>query len=157
MIDEKARWIALWLYLVLVFAGLLERKLAAPRIALSRIGDSLLLVVMSIGLVAGGVTTIGAAAACAALIGRTLVRSELSRSDPVRFADSEPAVIGRAATVLTVASFAAALAPRIAGVPRSVDTHTLGGFMLMACGVLALASLSVELVRRRRSAIILRE
>ena len=29
--------------------------------------------------------------------------------------------------------------------------------MLMACGVLALASLSVELIRRRRSAIILRE
>jgi hypothetical protein len=153
VIDERARWVALWIYLGSVLAGRLELRLADPGSALSRIGDGLLLLVMTVGLVIGGVTTIGSAAACAALLARVLVRLELARAHPVGFAIVNPAATDVGISVLTVASFALALAPRIAGVPKDVDTHSLGGFLLMACGGLALTSLAVELVRRGRSAV----
>jgi len=154
VIDEKARWVALCLYLLSILAGLAERRLADPQTALSRIGDGLLLVIMSLGLVVGGVTTIGSAAACAILVGRTLVRLELARADPARFAIVKPRPVEAGLSVLTVSGFALALTPRIIGVPKDVDTHRLGGFLLMACGGLALVSLAVEVIRKGRSVVI---
>jgi len=150
VVDEKAHWTALGLYLFSILAGLLAHRLAHPRTALGRIGDSLVLVVMSLGLVVGGVTTIGSAAACAILIGWPLVRLELARADPVRFAIVGPRPADAGLAVLTVSSFVLLLAPHIIGVPKVVDTHRLGGFLLMICGGLALVSLIVEVARGRR-------
>jgi hypothetical protein len=144
VIDEQAHWVALGIYLASVLVGLLERRLVDPQTALSRIGDGLLLLL---------ITTVGPAAACAVLVGHRLVRLELARADPGRFAIVKPAASDGGIAVLTALSFVAALAPRIAGVPKNVDTHRLGGFMLMACGGLAVVSLAVEVVRRGRSAI----
>jgi len=151
VIDERARWTALCLYLASILAGLLERRLADPQTPLSRIGDGLLLVVMSLGLGLGGVASIGSAAACAILIGQTLVRLDLNRAESARFGVDKPGKIAVVVSALTVLSFSLALAPRIIGVPKSLDTHQLGGFMLMGCGGVALVSVAVKVMRTPRS------
>ncbi len=153
-IDEKARWIAVFLYLGSCLAGLGERRLDPSRRALRRINDGLLLVVMSLGMLVGAVITVGSAAACILLIGRLLARLELARADPERFALGDPGPADVGIALLTGLSFVLLLAPGSPGLPPDVDIHRLGGFMLMACGALALVSLAAETVRKGRSGVI---
>jgi len=157
LIDEPARWIALGLYLVSVLAGWIKARIEPQDKTPERIGDVLLTLVMTVGLAVGGVTTIGSAAACAVLVGCGLMRLAPA---PVLAPGFDSTRLGsgeRAIKRFAVLSFALTLAPRIAGVPPDVDTHHLGGVMLLVCGGLAFMGVMLERYRLGRIAVILSE
>lgn len=153
VIDDKAHWAALWLYLASVLAGAVDRRLAPAGASADDVGAALLTLSAMMGLAVGAAATIGPAGAAVVMVGRVLFRQALARVRPAAAAapDGKTVMAERALSLLTTLGFLLMIAPWIPGAPAAFESHRVGGGLFMAGGVLALVLLGVELVRGRNS------
>ena len=155
VIDEKARFAAAGFYLLSIAAGATQRRLPrstrppGPLAALEPIATPLLVLTVIMGLSVGAASTIGPAGAGIVIVGRALVRRELARTRPAFAGPSGLAdqVVAR----LTVPCFILLMAPHIPGWPTILNSHQVGAWLFMACGLLALVLLAGDLWRAFRT------
>ena len=155
VIDEKARFAATAFYLLSIAAGAAQRRLPrsahepGPLAALEPIATPLLVLTVIMGLTVGAASTIGPAGAGIVIVSRALVHRELARTRPAF--SGPPGLADQVVARLTVPCFILLMAPHIPGWPPVVNSHQIGGWLFMACGLLALGLLGGDLWRAFRT------
>ncbi len=158
LVDSSARWAALGLYLFAGLTDVLDGRIARATgqtsvfgAALDLLADRLLTLTAVLGLLAGGSMLPGPALAGMIIIGRGFVVSALERvwGDQL---DITVNGLEKVKIALQFAGLGLMMAPWAPGFPTDADNHEVGGWLLIACAGVTLATLAIYIRRAVRIA-----